>query len=62
MKYHTILDYSILETAGKNIESKLSEKELEIQMLRQKDTINTDAISALSDQLSQVRDRNNKKI
>lgn len=54
MKYLTFLDYSTLETAGKNIESKLSEKELEIQMLRQKDAMNADAISALSDQLTQV--------
>jgi hypothetical protein len=43
-----------METAGKNIESKLSAKELEIQILRQKDVMNTDAISALSDQLSYV--------
>jgi hypothetical protein len=54
MKYLTFLDYSILEATGKNIESKLSEKEQEIQMLRQKDVMNTDAISALSDQLSYV--------
>lgn len=54
MKYLTFLDYSTLETTGKNIESKLSAKELEIQMLRQKDAMNTDAISTLSDQLSHV--------
>jgi integrase len=54
MKYLTFLDYSILEATGKNIESMLSEKEQEIQTLRQKDTMNTDAISALSDQLSYV--------
>ena len=54
MKYITFLDYSILEATGKNIESKLSEKEQEIQTLRQKDVMNTDAISALSDQLSYV--------
>ncbi|MGH9974759.1 MAG: tyrosine-type recombinase/integrase [Nitrososphaeraceae archaeon] len=54
MKYLTFLDYSSLEATGKNIESKLSEKEQEIQMLRQKDAMNTDAISALSDQLSHV--------
>jgi hypothetical protein len=36
------------------IESKLSEKELEIHTLRQKDAMNTDAISALSDQLSHI--------
>jgi hypothetical protein len=54
MKYLTFLDYSTLEATGKNIESKLSEKEQEIQTLRQKDAMNTDAISALSDQLSHV--------
>ena len=54
MKYFTFLDYSSLEATGKNIESKLSEKEQEIQTLRQKDAMNTDAISALSDQLSNV--------
>ena len=47
MKYFTFLDYSSLEATGKNIESKLSEKEQEIQTLRQKDAMNTDAISAL---------------
>jgi hypothetical protein len=39
---------------GKNIESKLSEKEQEIQLLRQRDAMNTEAISALSNQLSHV--------
>ena|ERR671914_291664 len=36
------------------IKGKLSEKEKEIQLLTQRDSINTDAISALSDQLSKV--------
>ena len=54
MKYLTFLDYSILDARGKNIESKLSEKENEIKLLRQKDAMNTDAISALSDQLTYV--------
>jgi hypothetical protein len=54
MKYLTFLDYQTLETTGKNIESKLSEKEKEIQLLRQRDSVNTDAISILSDQLSKV--------
>jgi hypothetical protein len=54
MKYLTFLDYQTLETTGKNIESKLSEKEKEIQLLRQRDSVNTDAISTLSDQLSKV--------
>jgi integrase len=54
MKYLTFLDYYTLEETSKSIESKLSEKEKEIQMLRQKDATNTDAISALSDQLSYI--------
>jgi hypothetical protein len=54
MKYLTFLDYGALESTGKSIESKLFEKEQEIQLLRQKDDINTDAISTLSDQLSYV--------
>ena len=54
MKYLTFLDYSTLEATGKNIESKLSEKEREIQLLRQRDSMNTDAITGLSDKLSTV--------
>jgi len=54
MKYLTFLDYSTLEATGKNIESKLSEKEKEIQLLRQRDSMNTEAISNLSDQLTKV--------
>ncbi len=54
MKYLTFLDYTTLETTGKNIEAKLSEKEKEIQLLRQRDTMNTDAIGSLSDQLANV--------
>jgi hypothetical protein len=54
MKYLTYLDYTTIEATGKNIEAKLSEKEKEIQLLRQRDSINTDAIAALSDQLAKV--------
>jgi integrase len=54
MRYITFLDYTTLEATGKNIEAKLSEKEREIQLLRQRDSMNTDAISGLSDQLSTV--------
>jgi hypothetical protein len=39
MKYVTFLDYSTLEATGKNIESKLSEKEKEIQLLRQREHV-----------------------
>ncbi len=54
MKYLTFLDYTTLEATGKNIEAKLSEKEREIQLLRQRDSMNTDAIAGLSDQLAKV--------
>jgi integrase len=54
MKYLTFLDYTTLEATGKNIEAKLSEKETEIQLLRQRDSVNTDAIASLSDQLTEV--------
>jgi integrase len=54
MKYLTFLDYTTLEATGKNIEAKLSEKEKEIQLLRQRDSVNTDAIANLSDQLMKV--------
>jgi hypothetical protein len=54
MKYLTFLDYTTLEATGKNIEAKLSEKEKEIQLLRQTDSMNTDAIASLSDQLAKV--------
>ena len=42
-----------LEATGKNIESKLSEKEKE-QLLRQRDSVNTDAIANLSDQVMKL--------
>jgi integrase len=54
MKYLTFLDYTTLEATGKNIEAKLSEREKELQLLRQKDSVNTDAIQNLSDQLIKV--------
>ena len=36
------------------INAKLSDREKEIQILRQKDSMNTDAIATLSDQLTKV--------
>ena len=54
MKYLTFLDYTTLEATGKNIEVKLSEKEKEIQLLRQRDSVNTDAIGNLSDQVMKL--------
>jgi hypothetical protein len=52
MKYLTFLDYTTLEATGKNIDAKLSEKEKEIQLLRQRDSVNTDA--NLSDQVMKL--------
>lgn len=54
MNYLTFLDYSTLEATGKNIESNLTEKEKEIQLLRQRDSMNTDAIAGLSDQMTKM--------
>ena len=54
MKYLTFLDYTMLEATGKNIEAKLSEKETEIHLLRQRDSVNTDAIANLSDQVMKL--------
>ena len=36
MKYLTFLDYTALEVRGKSIESKLSEKDREMQVMKQK--------------------------
>jgi hypothetical protein len=47
----TFLDYATFEATGKNIDAKLSEKEKEIQLLRQRDSVNIDAIANLSDQV-----------
>jgi hypothetical protein len=49
MKCLTFLDYTTLEATGKNIEAKLSGKEREVQLLRQRDSMNTDTIANLSD-------------
>jgi integrase len=54
MKYLTFLDYTTLEATGKNIEAKLSEKEKEIQLLRQRNSMNTDAIASLSDKMTKM--------
>jgi integrase len=54
MKYLTFLDYQMLEATGKNIEAKLTEKEREIEMLRQRDSTNTDAIASLSDKMQEL--------
>ena len=57
MRYLTFLDYSTLEAVGKSIEAKLSEREKEIKMLRQKDSMNSEAIANMSDQLLTISSR-----
>ncbi len=57
MKYLTFLDYTTLEATGKNIEAKLSEREKEIQMLRQRDQMKDDALTQLSDRLEEVMEK-----
>ena len=54
MKYLTFLDDTTLEARDNNIEAKLLEREKEIQLLRQRDSINTDAIANLSDQVMKL--------
>ena len=57
MSYLTFLDYTILESTGKNIEANLSEKEKEILILRQRDAHNADAIISLSDKMQELMER-----
>jgi hypothetical protein len=57
MKYLTFLDYTTLETTGKNVESKLLEKDKEIQLLKQQESYNADAIVTLSDQVRKLSER-----
>jgi integrase len=54
MKYFTYLDYSTLEATGQNVKKQLLEKEKQIQMLEQRDAMNADAISSLSDKVQQL--------
>jgi integrase len=54
MRYLMFLDYDFLAVSSKNVEAKLSEKEREIQLLRQRDTTNTDAIASLSDKMEEL--------
>jgi len=54
MKWLTFLDYGLLEATGKSIESKLSEKEQEIQLLRQRDQLKDKEMQALTQRLAEV--------
>jgi integrase len=52
--YLTFLDFAALERKGADTQTKIEELEATNQMLRQKDSMNTDAIAGLSDQLTKV--------
>ncbi len=54
MKYLTFLDYSTLETTGKNIEAKLNEKDSEIQYLRQRDIKHENEMLQMQNQLDKI--------
>jgi integrase len=54
MKYLTFLDYSNIETTGKNIELNLDETNKEIQLLKQFEADNADVIGTLSDRLTKA--------
>jgi hypothetical protein len=54
MKYLTFLDYSALEATGKNIEAKISEKEIEIQLLRQRDQIKDQELQSMKEHIEAI--------
>ena len=54
MKYLTFLDYTTLEATGRNIEAKLSEKEKEIQILRQRDQMKDEEMQAMKEQIQMI--------
>jgi hypothetical protein len=54
MKYLTFLDYTTLEATGKNIEAKISEKENEIQLLRQRDQIKDEEMKEMKEQIQTI--------
>jgi integrase len=52
--YLTFLDFAQLERKGADVKTRVEELEVINQKLRERDTMNTDAISTLSDQLTKV--------
>lgn len=54
MKYLTFLDYSSLEVTGKNIESRLVEKEKEISLLRDRDLKHETEMGEMRQQLNKI--------
>ncbi len=55
--YLTFLDIASLEAMGADIDTKLTEKEKEIQMLRQRDQMKDEALTQLSDRLEEVMEK-----
>ena len=51
MKWLTYLDFSLLQKTSKNIEFKLEEKEKEISYLKERDSLNSETVTSLSDKV-----------
>ena len=59
MRYLTVLDYSALESKGRNVEAKLEEKEDEINKLRQElksYTSRMDYVEQMLNKISQTKE------
>jgi len=54
MKYLTFLDYTTLESTGKNIEAKLEEKDKEINYLRERDLKRETEMQAMREDMNKV--------
>ncbi|CAN5356334.1 hypothetical protein BH18THE2_BH18THE2_22700 [soil metagenome] len=58
MKYVTFLDYTMLESTGKNIEAKLSEKDKEIEEIRSRFDLMQSQMQSLLSSLGSMKDQN----
>jgi integrase len=58
MKYVTFLDYTMLESTGKNIEAKLSEKDKEIEEIRSRFDLMQSQMQSLLSSLGSMQDQN----
>ena len=58
MKYLTFLDYTTLESAGKNIEVKLSEKDKEMEDIRSRFDTMQSQMQALMSSLGNIKEQN----
>jgi integrase len=54
MKYLTFLDYTSIEATGNSIEAKLTEKEKEIQLLRQRDQVKDQEMQSMKEQIQSI--------